>query len=180
MKKIRPIASSLGNVIEIEDDFLEIEQYCKVRVLLDDNKPLRKMQKIRVKGENIVKVLIKYERFPHFCFYCDLMSRTDRDCNIVNEEDIEKGCSWGLDIKTSLRRGFIKNKEEVDNLKLKRNIFVTKPKHSPKGPCNDVLAQFAFLGIDTVNNKTLEVSVSYAPNVTIIKNEIVGNAPIIM
>lgn len=60
----------------------------------------------------------------------------------------------------------------MDNLKLKRNIFVTKPKHNPKGPCNDVLVQFASLGIHSENKKTLEVSVFYAANVTIIKMRI--------
>lgn len=94
-KTIRPIISSLANAMEIEDDFLEIEPYFKVSVLLDINKLLRKMQKVRVKGENTVKVPIKYERLPHFGFYCGLMSHADRDCNIVKEEDVEKGCSLG-------------------------------------------------------------------------------------
>lgn len=86
---------------------------------------------IRVKGNVTVKITLKYERLPHFCFLCGLMSHTEKDCSIVSDEEKESGQGWGMDIRTSPRKGFAKNKEEVELLKLKKCLFVPKPKCTP-------------------------------------------------
>ncbi|CAO2838527.1 unnamed protein product [Amaranthus hypochondriacus] len=55
------------------------------------------------------------------------MNHTERNCTRVAEDDKEQGYGWGLEMKASPRKGFYKHKEEVENLKLKKTLFVTKP-----------------------------------------------------
>lgn len=71
---------------------------------------------------------LKYERLPHFCFLCGLMSHTDKDCRIVVEEDREEGNKWSLNIKASPRKRLSKNKKEVEALKGRgKKLFTLKP-----------------------------------------------------
>lgn len=56
------------------------------------------------------------------------MSHTEKDCANVTDEDREVGYGWGMDVRASPRKGFNRNKEEIDALKLKKNLFVSKPK----------------------------------------------------
>ena len=56
--------------MEVEEDVLDIEPYRRVRVLLDITKPLRRFQRIKLRGDIVVKVDFKYERSPFFCFLC--------------------------------------------------------------------------------------------------------------
>lgn len=55
------------------------------------------------------------------------MNHTERNCTRVAEDDKEQGYGWGLEMKASPRKGFYKHKEEVENLKLKKTLFITKP-----------------------------------------------------
>lgn len=128
--RIKALARSLGQCMEIEEDFLNINPYRRIRVLVDISKPLKRFQLIRVKGNNTVKVTLKYERLPHFCFLCGLMSHTEKDCTVVSEEDRETGQGWGMDIRASPRKGFGKNREEIETLKLRKCLFVPKPQNT--------------------------------------------------
>lgn len=99
--------------------------------MTDITKPLKRFQMIRVKGNKNIKVTLKYERLPHFCFLCGMLSHTEKDCSNVADEDKESGYGWGMDIRASPRKGLSKNKEEIDALKLKKSLFVTKPSPPP-------------------------------------------------
>lgn len=125
--RIRVIAKMLGQLMEIEDDFLDINPFRRVRILIDVTKPLKRFQMIRVKGNKNIKVTLKYERLPHFCFLCGMLSHTGKDCSNVADEDKEVGYGWGMDMRASPRKGLSKNKEEIDALKLKKSLFVSKP-----------------------------------------------------
>lgn len=46
---------------------------------------------IRLKNQTTVKIALKYERLPHFCFLCGLLCHTKKDYNIVSEEEKEDG-----------------------------------------------------------------------------------------
>ena len=112
--------------MEIEEDFLEIYSFRRVTVFMDCIKPLRRFQNIRVKGGSTVKIHIKYERLPHFCVLRGMLDHTKKDCSYVTEEEKEKGYGWGMDIRAFLRC-LSKNKEEIDALKVRKNLFITKP-----------------------------------------------------
>ena len=121
---VKPIAKSLAQCMEIEEDFLDIKPFRRVRVLVDIMKPLKRFQMIHAKGNNTVKINFKYKRLQHFCFLCGLMCHTEKHCSNVEDEDKEAGYGWGMDIIASPCKGFNKNKEEVKALKLKKRLFV--------------------------------------------------------
>lgn len=85
---------------------------------------------IRVKGNNNVKITLKYERLPHFCFMCGLMSHTEKDCSTVSDEEKEAGYGWGMSIRASPRKGLSKHREEETAIKARKNLFVPKPQSS--------------------------------------------------
>ena len=60
---------------------------------------------IRLKGNTTTTISLKYERLPHFCFLCGIMSHTEKDCTNVLEDDKESGYKWGMDIRASPRNG---------------------------------------------------------------------------
>lgn len=62
------------------------------------------------------------------------MDHTEKNCTVVDEEDRERGYDWGLDIKASPRKGLHKNNEELEGLKVRKNLFVAKPKDSDTFP----------------------------------------------
>lgn len=133
-QQIKALASSIGEVLEVEDDMLDIEAFRRVRVLLDISKPLRRFIKVRTHGDTVVTLSLKYERLPYFYFLCGFLNHTDRDYTNVSEEDRDGGSKWTLELKASPRRGLNKQREEVMALKARKQIsFVTKPPGQDKG-----------------------------------------------
>lgn len=126
--RVKTMAKAIGEVIEIEEDYLDNNPYRRIRVLIDVTKPLKRFQLIKLKSQTTVKINLKYERLPHFCFLCGLLCHSEKDCSIVSEEVKDKGYGWGLNIKASPRKGLSKNNEEVQALKSRKCLFVTKPK----------------------------------------------------
>lgn len=126
-EKVATIARGIGEIIEIEEDFLGLSPLQRCRVWVDCTKPLKWYQTIRVKGDAVVKITFKYERLPHFCFLCGLMNHTEKDCPYVNEEEKEKGNGWGMNIRASPRKGYNKLDEEMNVLKMKKSLYCTKP-----------------------------------------------------
>lgn len=124
---------AVGDVMEIEDDFLDISPFRRVRVWVDITKPLKRFQMIRLKGNNMAKISLKYERLPHFCFLCGFMSHTKKDCTNVPEEDREGGYKWSLDICASPRKGLNRNKDEEEFFKRRQCLFTPKPSCVDKG-----------------------------------------------
>ncbi|KAL2935539.1 hypothetical protein RDABS01_018657 [Bienertia sinuspersici] len=63
---MRTIASNIGRVLEVDDDELGMDNFQRVKIMIDVSKPLSKFQKIRTRSGHIVKVECKYERLPFF------------------------------------------------------------------------------------------------------------------
>ena len=91
--------------MEIEEDILDVNPYRRVRVSLNVTNPLKRHQRIKTQGNNVLKIDFKYERLPHFCFLCDTTTHTDRDYSIVPDEERDLGHGWGLFLKVSPRKG---------------------------------------------------------------------------
>lgn len=127
---INTIASSMGTILEIENDELGLEKFCRVRVLVDVHKPLRRFQKIKNKNNNVVTIEFKYERLPFFCFMCGRMGHHEKDCQEATENEGEKELGWGLWLKATPRRG--RSQYLVDTellLKGQKRLFVCKGAH---------------------------------------------------
>lgn len=88
-ERVKMIAKAIGDVMEIEEDFLDINPFRRVWVWVDITKPLKRFQLIKLKNQNTVKITLKYKRLPHFCFLCGFLCHTDKDCTFVSEEEKE-------------------------------------------------------------------------------------------
>ena len=80
-EKVRAIAKAISEVMELEEYFLDINPYRRLRLWLDITKPLKRYQMIRLKIGNTVRITLMYERLPHFCFLCGLLTYTEKDCS---------------------------------------------------------------------------------------------------
>ncbi|XP_010680870.1 uncharacterized protein LOC104895922 [Beta vulgaris subsp. vulgaris] len=124
---VHAIASALGVVMEIESDELGMDKFCRVRIMLDIKKPLRRFQKIRAKNNKVITVEFKYERLPFFCFLCGCMGHHEKDCDEVDEDDGASSLGWGLWLKASPRKGYTQQVDEATRvLKGQRKLFVCK------------------------------------------------------
>lgn len=124
---VRALTKDIGEFIEIEEDVLGLERYRRIRIAMDITKPIRRNQKIKDRGGNVVIVNFKYERLPYFCLACGVIGHSERDCVVVSEEEKEKKMGWTLSLRASPRKGFTKEAEEWKEItKGKRQLSVTK------------------------------------------------------
>lgn len=86
--------SKLGKVreVDVQEDGCNKHDFFRIRVDLPVNRPLKRMLaiKIKVKGaEEIRRFNLRYERIPHFCFFCGFIGHSDKECEkrLANEED---------------------------------------------------------------------------------------------
>ncbi|CAO2837904.1 unnamed protein product [Amaranthus hypochondriacus] len=101
-ESIKAISAAIGEVLEVEDDdYAEVEPFRRVKIMIDVTKPIKRFQRIRTKGGETVKIDIKYDKLPHFCCLCGMMSHTNEYCTLVTKENSELGFGWSFDLKAS-------------------------------------------------------------------------------
>lgn len=131
---IRPITAALGSVLCIEPDGLGLNNYRRVKVLLDINQPLRRIQKVKGKDGSVLSIEFKYERLPFFCFLCGIIGHGEKDC--PNTDDDPQNCNFGLGLwlKASPRKGRSRYLEEEAQVMANRKLsFVSKVSNTPSG-----------------------------------------------
>lgn len=112
---------------EVDLDDFGLDQFCRVKVLLNIFKPLRRKQRIKHKDGQLTTIEYKYERIPHFCFRCGVLGHSDKGYSAERLEDCDTELGWGARLKASPHKGRSRNKEEVSAIKARRMvIFVTK------------------------------------------------------
>lgn len=96
------IGGKLCNVLEVDvgDNGSNSGEFLRIRVAVMCNKPLRRHLMIKPKGRaNAERFDLKYERVPHFCFYCGVMGHTERDC--VAEAKETQCIRFSVDLQAS-------------------------------------------------------------------------------
>ncbi|XP_010678228.1 uncharacterized protein LOC104893789 [Beta vulgaris subsp. vulgaris] len=132
--EVSAIAGSLGLVLNIDLDDLGLEKFCRVKVLLNVYKPLRRKQKIRRKDGKVSSIEYKYERLPNFCFRCGVMGHSDKDCHDATYDEDDQELGWGTWLKASPLKGRLRNKEEVVAITTRRKaLFVIKEARGDDG-----------------------------------------------
>lgn len=85
--KSEAVGRSVCNTIK---EFLEydlnnssscLKTYMRIRVLIDVNKPLKKMMKLRKPGGEPKVVQFKHERLDNFCYICGFLGHTEAYCH---------------------------------------------------------------------------------------------------
>ena len=128
----KTIASNLGYVVEIEDDTINLDNYRRVRIMMDVTKPLCRFQNIKGCDGRVTKVTFAYERLPFFCFLCGMIGHGEKECSNVDDEDDERSMGWGKYLRATPRKGTQRRLEEIEEVKASRRVlFVTKPVKSP-------------------------------------------------
>lgn len=112
-KHIRILGSSMGDVLEVDNDGILWDQFGRVKISLNILKPLRRVQRVRNSSGKVVVIEIKYERLPTYCYVCGLIGHMERDCVEAVEEGRGDVKQWGAWLKASPRRGGVKKQDEA-------------------------------------------------------------------
>lgn len=127
----RAIASKIEYVMELEDDDLNLENYRRVRVMMDVAQPLCRFQDIQGKDGRVFRISIGYERVPFFCFLCGTIGHSENECVNVDDDEPVQCMGWGKHLRTTPKRGAKKLVEEVEEVKsCRKNLFVAKPRNT--------------------------------------------------
>ncbi|PNT69988.1 hypothetical protein BRADI_2g04046v3, partial [Brachypodium distachyon] len=82
------LGAQIGPVRKVHTDNKGWVRDCflRVRVELDVNMPLKCWAKIKDEEDKLRYCPVKYERLPHFCFFCGRIGHTDRHCMMPENE----------------------------------------------------------------------------------------------
>uniref|UniRef100_A0A2N9I833 Reverse transcriptase domain-containing protein n=1 Tax=Fagus sylvatica TaxID=28930 RepID=A0A2N9I833_FAGSY len=109
------LVSSLGRVEQISNGDTNADggQAMRIRVRLDVTKPLCRGRKARLEKGHETWIFFKYERLPNFCYWCGLLSNSDKDCPqwLLNKEELraedQQFGPWNEETKRDLLRSHI-------------------------------------------------------------------------
>jgi hypothetical protein len=93
---VHMLGMRLGKVQKID---LGFSSYVRVRVLFPLANALIPEVKIRIKGKGDMKIPIRYENVPYFCFICGRMGHSDKEC--PNGELGEGTFNYGVELRAS-------------------------------------------------------------------------------
>lgn len=89
------LARRVGKIKEVQMNpklFFE-GNYVRIRVLVEINKPLKRVVTLNVEGEGKKRLFIKYEKVPFFCKRCGLIGHNHEECGdgVWGTKDLQYG-----------------------------------------------------------------------------------------
>ncbi|XP_048502753.1 uncharacterized protein LOC125498566 [Beta vulgaris subsp. vulgaris] len=157
---VRALVGNLGEVLQLEEDVLGFGRYRRVKVMIDVTKPLRRYRRLKDKKGRETQIDFAYERLPFFCFACGIMGHSEKDCQLVNEEDKLEKLGWSLSLKATPRRGRTKEMEEEGKFRSCSKVLF----NDDDGPKVDDKVENLALNVVTLSTPTHTVSHHYVSN----------------
>lgn len=78
---IQLLAEKIGGFIKIDKtQEMDIDRSIRVNIVVDVRHPLKDHVKLKVRGGETLKIPVKYERLPMFCYICGRIGHSERDC----------------------------------------------------------------------------------------------------
>lgn len=162
---VKALIGNMGEILELEEDILGFGRFRRVKVMLDTRKPLRRFRKIKDRKGSEIQIDFAYERLPYFCLACGIMGHSEKDCQLVNEEDKCERLGWHLGLKATPRKGRTKEVEEEAKFKNCKKVLFEAGVCSKEEPQTNN-AQLLINGADNptdFNNKPLSSLVEKVP-----------------
>ncbi|KAL2942098.1 hypothetical protein RDABS01_030448 [Bienertia sinuspersici] len=121
------IGENMGGFLEMDDsNRLGLDNILRIKVMVDVGKPLRRGMKIATNTNSSKWVYIKCERLGDFCYFCGKVRHVDRDCEAIDNEEVEKKemvYRYGPWMRASpLRRGRTTEEESANEKMLLNKI----------------------------------------------------------
>lgn len=97
---LQSVGSSIGCYVQSDPTTFTggWKPYVRINVSINVENPLKRRVKIKREGDNWSWLNFKYERLGTFCFVCEIIGHSERECNVVYahpEKQIEKAYgSW--------------------------------------------------------------------------------------
>ncbi|XP_023633422.1 uncharacterized protein LOC111829022 [Capsella rubella] len=141
---IQEIAECVGQVLQVvfELEKSQVQDYVRVRVLLDVSNPLRNSKEVQLPSGEIVLVSFDYERIRKRCFECQRLTHDKNRCSfkqsipkklsslVSMDQDKAKGIAWKdieqPKVKTSMNKKVMadamKSSPKQSNLVLSKSV----------------------------------------------------------
>uniref|UniRef100_A0A2N9FFZ2 Reverse transcriptase domain-containing protein n=1 Tax=Fagus sylvatica TaxID=28930 RepID=A0A2N9FFZ2_FAGSY len=132
------LGSSLGKIARVTGGETSVDdgQAMRIRVSIDITKPLCRGRKAKLERGRETWISFKYERLPNFCYWCGLVTHSDKDCPhwLRNQETLcledQQFGSW---LRASNERPWRKMEIKIDGI-----IRPPHPKQPTKPPPSHV------------------------------------------
>jgi hypothetical protein len=143
-KVAKILGSSLGKIAHVTegDKAADGGQAMHVRVSLNINKPLCRGRTAKLEKGREVWISFKYERLPNFCYWCGLVTHSDKDCPhwLRNQETLQiEDQQFGSWLRASNERSWRKMEIKIEGII--KPPPPTKAKTPPSPSTNPITTQ---------------------------------------
>ncbi len=115
------LGSSLGKIAHVSEGGEAIGggQAMRIRVSVDITKPLCRGRRAKLEKDKETWISFKYERLPNFCYWCGLLTHTDKDCHfwLRNQDTLRmEDQQFGAWLRASNDRPWRKTEIKVEGI----------------------------------------------------------------